>query len=243
MRSQMLGLSPHSAASSARALRSLPAVYGFSRYVIPPPSDWGEHKHVTGYWFLDEPWQPPDDLKHFLEHGDPPVYIGFGSMSAHHPQQTLELIFRALEHSGQRGVIARGWSRAKTVATPERVYILDKAPHGWLFPRMAGVVHHGGAGTTAAGLRAGVPTFIIPHMADQPYWGRRVYELGVGVKPVARHKLTADVLAEGIRQVVSDMKMREAAASLGEKIRSENGVENAVQVIERLAFKEAVSNP
>jgi UDP:flavonoid glycosyltransferase YjiC (YdhE family) len=240
---RMLGLPPHTAASSTRALRSVPTIFGFSRYVIPPASDWGKHRHITGYWFLDEAWQPPDGLVRFLEDGPSPVYIGFGSMSARHPQQTLELVFRALEHSGQRGVLARGWSRAESVNPPENIYVLDKAPHSCLFPRMAGIVHHGGAGTTAAGLRAGVPSFIIPHMADQPYWGRRVYELGIGVKPVPRHKLTVDTLADGIRQLVDDRQMREAAASLGEKIRSENGVENAVQVIEHLTHKTKVSSP
>lgn len=239
-----LGLPLHTPSSYAQVLHKLPAIQGFSRHVVPDAPDWGNHVCTTGYWFLDEgePWQPPDDLVHFVESGLAPVYIGFGSMAARHPQQTFDLVIRALEKSGQRGIIARGWSRAKITAVPDNVFVLDKAPHGWLFPRVAGVVHHGGAGTAAAGLRAGVPTFIIPHMADQPYWGRRVYELGVGVKPVPRHKLTMNSLANGIRQLVSDARLRDAAARLGENIRSEDGVAKAVRVIERLARKEKVSS-
>ncbi|MBP8058825.1 MAG: glycosyltransferase, partial [Chloroflexi bacterium] len=120
---------------------------------------------------------------------------------------------------------------------PDNLFVLQSAPHHWLFPRMAAVVHHGGAGTTAAGLRAGRPTFIIPHMADQPYWGRRVHELGVGVKPVPRHKLTAKVLAQKIEQLVRDPQIKTQAEALGAKIRAEQGAQAAVQAIEGMADK------
>ena len=113
--------------------------------------------------------------------------------------------------------------------------LVEHAPHEWLFERVAAVVHHGGAGTTGAGLRAGKPTLIVPHFSDQPFWGRRVHELGVGAKPIPRHKLTAENLADGIRAVVSDRDLPEAAAALGAKIRAERGVENAVKWIEKMA--------
>jgi UDP:flavonoid glycosyltransferase YjiC (YdhE family) len=227
-----LGLTAHTPSSYAHSLRKLPTIQGFSQYVVPHV--WGEPVYTTGYWFLDEPWQPPDDLTRFLDNGEPPIYIGFGSMSSHNPQ---EMVIEALAKVGQRAVIARGWGKTAVATVPEQVCVVDKVPHGWLFSRMAGVVHHGGAGTTAAGLRAGVPSFIIPHMADQPYWGRRVHELGVGSKPIPRHKLRVDSLANGIHQLVADSRMKAAATRLGEQISAEDGVGNAVQIIERLASK------
>jgi sterol 3beta-glucosyltransferase len=159
------------------------------------------------------------------------VYIGFGSMSNRAPQQTLELIQDAVKQSGQRAVVAAGWGDLPTGATPE-VCVVKSAPHHWLFPQVSAVVHHGGAGTTAAGLRAGRPTLIVPHMSDQPYWGRRVHELGVGVKPIPRHKLTAETLAARLRQLASDGVIRERAAAMGVKIRAERGVESAVAAVE-----------
>ena len=123
---------------------------------------------------------------------------------------------------------------------PESVFAVESLPHSWLFPQMAAVVHHGGAGTTAAGLRAGVPSVLIPFMGDQPFWGRRVHDLGTGTKPIPRKQLTADKLAEAIETAVSDEVMRERAASLGERIRAENGVSQAVRLIERLTEQAAV---
>ena len=190
-----LGLPEHSIASYTRATHALPTIYGFSPHVVPPPKDWRATIHATGYWFLDVPdWQPPDDLTRFLEAGDPPVYVGFGSMPSRDPQQTYNLITTALRQSGQRGIIASGWG-GQVATQSESIYVLDHAPHDWLFPRVAAVVHHGGAGTTAAGLRAGKPTLVVAHLADQPYWGRRVHELGVGAKPIKRQKLTVEALA------------------------------------------------
>ncbi|MEK7327332.1 MAG: glycosyltransferase, partial [Chloroflexota bacterium] len=137
----------------------IPSLYGFSAHVLPKPADWDEHQHVTGYWFLEaQPdWRPPTDLASFLEGGPPPIYVGFGSMSHENPERQTHLALRALELSGQRGVLLTGWGGLTRQATPPNVFFVDNVPHDWLFPRMAAVVHHGGAGTTAAGLRAGVP--------------------------------------------------------------------------------------
>ena len=232
-----LGLPAHSTGSYLRALGKTPSVYGFSRHVVPQPPDWGDNQQITGYWFLDEGqnYQPPADLARFLAAGTPPVYVGFGSMSSGRPQETLDLIAEALRRSGQRGIIGSGWSGAEASNLPENMLLVEHAPHEWLFERVAAVVHHGGAGTTGAGLRAGKPTLIVPHFSDQPFWGRRVHELGVGAKPIPRHKLTAENLADGIRAVVSDRDLPEAAAALGAKIRAERGVENAVKWIEKMA--------
>ncbi|MGZ3644212.1 MAG: glycosyltransferase, partial [Ktedonobacteraceae bacterium] len=143
------------------------------------------------------------------------------------------LVLRALARTGQRGVLFVGWGGLKKEQLPETVFMTESIPHSWLFPRMAAVVHHGGVGTTAAGLAAGVPSIITPFFADQPFWGQRVYELGVGPKPIARKRLTADNLAEALDRVLSDGDMRKKAAALGEHIREENGVAQAVKIIEQ----------
>lgn len=237
LRTQQLGLPAHTPRSYLAAKHATPIVYGFSRHVVPRPADWPASISISGYWFLEEgqAWQPPADLQAFLAAGPPPVYIGFGSMSHRDPQATLRLIVDALQPSRRRAVLAAGWSGVRGEQLPDHLFALESAPHDWLLPRMAGIVHHGGAGTTAAGLRAGKPTLIIPHMSDQPYWGRRVYELGVGPKPIPRHKLTADALARGIDALVGDTAQAQRAARLGQAICAEDGVAAAVATIERLA--------
>jgi sterol 3beta-glucosyltransferase len=156
-------------------------------------------------------------------------------MPSSDPAKMFATAAEALQKSGQRGIISGSWNHVSVADLPEDIIMLRQAPHQWLFPHMAGVVHHGGAGTTAAGLRAGVPSLIVPHMADQPYWARRVYELGVGAKPVPHHQLTADRLADGIRALATSQQMKQNAAALGEKIRQERGVENAVEAVDQIA--------
>ncbi|NWF69781.1 MAG: glycosyltransferase family 1 protein [Chloroflexi bacterium] len=214
---------------------TIPMLYGHSPAVIARPADWPTHWHVTGFWFLETPetWQPPAALSAFLEGGTPPVYIGFGSMSGRKPEATTRLVLEALRISGQRGILATGWGGLAQSDLPDTVYALESVPHDWLFPRVAAVVHHGGAGTTAAGLRAGVPSIIIPHFGDQPFWGQQVKRLDVGVRPIPRKELTAARLAEALTQATGDVALRQRAAVLGERIRAEDGVQNAVQLIER----------
>lgn len=228
-----LGLPAHNATSYERAARPLPTLYGFSRLVVPPATDWTPLDQLSGYWFLDEEsdWQPPDALVQFLDSGTPPVYVGFGSMSSSSPQQTVDLVTNALQQAGQRGILAAGWSGAQVHSTSSDVFMLDKAPHDWLFERVAAIVHHGGSGTTGAALRSGKPSLIIPHFSDQPYWAKRVYALGVSAKPIPRNKLTAEKLAAGIQTLVSDGEMGRKAAELGAKIRAEDGVANGVRIL------------
>lgn len=232
---QGLGLPAYSVASFQRILRSTPMVSGYSPSIIPHPADWPESVHVTGYLFLDSQadWQPPTELEAFLEAGDPPVYIGFGSMAGRHPERLAGLILEALARSRQRGVLLTGWGGLRADAAPANVFVLDSAPHSWLFPRMAAVVHHGGAGTTAEGLRAGVPTVILPFAFDQSFWGARVKALGLGPEPIPQKKLTADRLAHAITIAVTDQAMRRRASACGEAIRAENGTDNAVRIIQR----------
>lgn len=223
--------------------RGVPVLYGYSQHVLPRPHDWADHHHVTGYWFLDAPadWTPPADLTAFLDAGEPPVYIGFGSMGGRNPEEAGAIALEALERSGQRGVLATGWGGLKTGNLPASVHLISSIPHSWLFPRMAAVVHHGGAGTTAAGLRAGVPSIIVPFMGDQPFWGRRVTDLGVGPVPVSRKDLTAERLALTITEAVTNAPMRRKARDLGEKIRAEDGIASAVAFVER--FSQQPVNP
>lgn len=209
-----------------------PTVVSCSPHVFPQADDFPPHIHHTGFWFLDEEpgWTPPAALTDFLQRGPAPVYVGFGSIGD--PKQaahTARTVAEALRRAGQRGILATGWQGSSDEPLPENIFTLESAPHSWLFPRMAAVVHHGGAGTTAAGLRAGVPAVVIPHGLDQPAWARRVRELGVGTS-LPRKKLTAERLAEAIG-VVSKSEMRAAASALGEKIRAENGAEKAAKVI------------
>lgn len=227
-----LNLPPQSAKANKIVRHNMPILQAYSRYVVPHPADWPPNIHTSGYLFLDEQsdWQPPVALQKFLDAGPPPVYIGFGSMTGRDAGKTTELILAALAISEQRAVVGSGWSGLGDGRLPGHIFQLDAAPHDRLFPLMAAVVHHGGAGTTAAGLRAGIPTLIIPHFADQPFWGRRVYALGVGPKPVPRHKLTVDKLARGIETAVFDPHIRQRAAALATKIRSENGIRQAIAV-------------
>lgn len=220
----------------SEAIQGMPVLYGYSPSVIPRPADWHENNHVTGYWFLDaeETWRPPSALIDFLESGSPPIYIGFGSMGNRKPEETTGLIIEAVKKSQQRAILHSGWNGLQKSDLPESIFMIDSIPHSWLFQRMAAVVHHGGAGTTAAGLRAGVPGIIVPFFADQPFWGARVAELGVGPKPIPRKSLTAEQLSQAIQVAVTNADMRQRAANLGAKIQSEDGVAEAVEIIGRL---------
>lgn len=220
------GLPGASAASFAHTLRTTPPIAAYSPAIIPPPEDRPEQVHITGYLFLEERaavWQPPPDLRAFLEAGPPPVSIGFGSMAGRDPAQLARLAIEALALSGQRGSPLTGWVlHAETV--PDTVERSDAAPHSWLFPRMAAVVHHGGAGTTAEGCVWGIPAVITPFAFDQFFWGARVQALGLGPAPIAHKQLTAARLAAAIHKAVTDPGIRQRAHACGQTIRSEDGV-------------------
>jgi sterol 3beta-glucosyltransferase len=234
-RRELLGLPPAPVFGPFTRERTAPVIYGYSPQVIPRPGDWGDNQQVTGYWFLDPPasWQPPSALVDFLQAGPPPVFVGFGSMGSQKPEQTTALIVQALAQTGQRGVLLSDWNGFRSEALPESVFLTGPVPYSWLFPQMTAVVHHGGAGTTAAGLAAGVPSILAPFMGDQPFWAQRVHQLGVGPKPIPRRRLTVEHLSAAIHIAVTDDTMRAAAARLGERIREEDGVARAVAVIQQ----------
>ncbi len=214
----------------------MPRLYGFSPSVVPKPGEWSDQAAVTGYWFLNQAagWSPPKPLVDFLEAGPPPIAIGFGSMVVSSADNITELCIEALSKANQRGILLTGWGGLHVDDLPKHVFVIESAPHEWLFPRIAAVVHHGGAGTTAAGLCAGVPTIIVPFITDQPFWGKRVHELGVGPKPIPRGKLTADRLAAAMTEAVTNQSIGQRATELGEKIRAEDGIAGAIDVIHQV---------
>ncbi|HSL28078.1 MAG TPA: glycosyltransferase [Anaerolineales bacterium] len=231
-RKNVLDLPP---AKGENLLRGKPItrLYAYSGAVVPRPADWDESSVVTGYWFLDAPanWGPDPELVKFLHDGSTPVYIGFGSMFMGGGKQKTDIAVKALRLAGQRGVLATGWGGLTAENTSRDVFVLDDIPHDWLFPQVAAIVHHGGAGTTGAAIRAGKPQIICPFVGDQFFWGQRVAELGVAPSPIPQMKLTAETLANAIKYAVSDDNIRQRALSLGETVRAENGIERAVNHI------------
>jgi sterol 3beta-glucosyltransferase len=213
----------------------MPVINGYSEQLFHKPNDWPKNIYITGSWIIkDDPsWTPPPDLNEFIKTGKPPIYVGFGSMKDISKfKETFGIIVQALEISKQRAVIGLGWNTLNlNEPIPDNVFLIDNVPFTWLFPQMAAVVHHGGAGTTSIGLTAGKPTIIIPFNADQPAWGRRVFELGVGARPIPKKKLTADKLAFAI-QYALDSQVVLKAEELGQKLRKENGVDTAVKIID-----------
>jgi sterol 3beta-glucosyltransferase len=216
--------------------RPFPILYPYSPAVLPIPPDFPAHVHVPGYWFLDQAtgWAPPAELARFLDAGTPPVIIGFGSMHGTHVAERTQAVITALQASGQRGILLRGWGGLRAVELPATIMALDEAPHDWLFPRAAAVVHHGGAGTTAAGVRAGKPSIICPFLGDQPFWGRVIQQRGVGPAPIPHRQLTVERLTAAITTVVQDAAMGARAAALGDAVRREDGVGCAVAVLEAI---------
>ncbi len=216
-------------------------LHAHSRHLVPRPDDWSARERVTGYWFTapEETWQPPAALARFLAAGPPPVYLGFGSMPAEDAGRMTRLVRDALAASGQRGLLATGWGGLEDAARSEtgsdRVLVIEAAPHSWLFPRCAAVVHHGGAGTTHEALRWGRPTIVCPVFGDQPFWGRRVRALGAGPAPLPQRRLTAAALA-GALSAVGDPAILARATALGAALRAEGGVAAAVEALESLSL-------
>lgn len=230
-RAEALGLSPR----PTRALPPHGTLYAYSPLVLPVPPDWGADVAVTGYWFLDHgDWRPDPALAAFLASGPVPAYIGFGSMPGLDPVAMTETIVAALRRTGQRAVLATGGGALGGADLPDFVHGLAEAPHDRLFPLVSGVVHHGGAGTTGAALRAGRPMAICPFFGDQPFWARRMQALGVAPAPLDRKTLSPDALAAAMTALANPV-LRHRAEDLGQAIRAERGIANAVAFIEARA--------
>ncbi|WP_340682602.1 glycosyltransferase [Amycolatopsis coloradensis] len=208
----------------------------FSRQVTLTASDWPDSVHTTGFWYLPAAagWEPPAALRDFLDAGPAPVYIGFGSMAGRDSRRTRAVVEEAVRRAGVRAVLATGWGGIAADAGTGDLFVLDHAPHDWLFPRTSAVVHHGGGGTTGAALAAGKPQVVCPFVADQPYWANRMHAVGVAPPPIRQQHLTVDRLTAALRQATDDVGMRERAERLGREIRAENGVAAAVALLEKL---------
>ena len=232
-RQQVLGLPPGRNPFAALERERWPTLYGFSRSVVPRPADWGPEVELAGYWFLDRDpsWRPPAELEVFLDAGPPPICVGFGSMPSPDPTALTREVLGALELAGQRGVLLSGWGALAGVELPKTVFALEAAPHDWLFPRMAAVVHHGGAGTTSAALRAGVPSLVVPFIADQWFWGGRVAALGAGPRLFSRRKLDAACFGAALRDLVQNPSYRAGAERVAAELAVEDGVGRAVAAL------------
>jgi UDP:flavonoid glycosyltransferase YjiC (YdhE family) len=218
------------------AIASNGTLYAYSRHVVPVPPDWGSDVLVSGYWFLDSKnWRPPDDLAAFLAEGEPPVYVGFGSMPGVDPGRMTAIVVEALGRQGKRGILAVGGGALTAEHKSRHVHVVRDAPHDRLLREVSAVIHHGGAGTTAAALRAGKPMNICPFFGDQPFWARRITDLGVGLS-LDRRALTVESLTDAIA-AMDDPLMRRQADAVGARIRDENGVATAVGFIEAVANK------
>jgi sterol 3beta-glucosyltransferase len=208
----------------------LPVLGAWSPAVIPRPTDWPEQARVTGYWLMPpSDYQPSAELRDFLSRGPAPVLVSFGSMVDEDPAGLAAIVEQALDRADRRAVLVGGWSGLSV--SSERILSVNSIPYDWLLPRVAAAVHHGGAGTTAAVLRAGVPSVAVPFGTDQPYWSRIVHRLGAGPPPIPRSRLTADRLARAITAAISDQSIRARAAALGRAISAEDGVKTAVDEV------------
>lgn len=212
----------------------IPVLYALSPLLMPRPLSWNEHIHMTGFWTETEvpDFTPDKSLCDFLSAGEKPVYIGFGSMVSGDMGKTLSIVLEAVEEAGIRAILQKGWGGAEVKAPSDRVYVADYIPHEWLFEQVSAVVHHGGAGTTAAGLKAGKPTLIIPFGGDQPFWGMRVRALGLGPKPIRREFLTVERLTRALVDLTQTKSYYVAAKELGIRLREENGTKIAADIIE-----------
>ncbi|MGS2644450.1 nucleotide disphospho-sugar-binding domain-containing protein [Streptosporangium sp. LJ11] len=214
-------------------------LHGFSRHLLLPGADYPPQVHTTGFWFLPAApaWSPPQELATFLADGPAPVYIGFGSMAGTDPHRIGRIVTDAIRLTGMRAVLVSGWGGIAVddqPALPKEVFLLDQAPHDWLFPRMAAIVHHGGSGTTGAALASGRPQVICPFVADQPFWAARAHAAGVAPAPLPQRHLTAQGLATAIRQATAEEAMAQRADRLAHAVRDEDGTKAAITVLESL---------
>ncbi|KAF1971242.1 UDP-Glycosyltransferase/glycogen phosphorylase [Bimuria novae-zelandiae CBS 107.79] len=215
----------------------VPYTYMWSPGLVPKPKDWGPEIDIAGFVFLDlaSSFKPPDDLKKFLDAGEPPVYIGFGSIVVDDPDEFTKLIFKAIEIAGVRALVSKGWGGFGSNATaPDNVFMLENTPHDWLFPKVSAVVHHGGAGTTAIGLKCAKPTMVVPFFGDQPFWGAMVSKAKAGAHDCILYKhLTAERLAEGIKQCLTEEAKRNVQKIADSIAKEGDGALNAVRSFHR----------
>lgn len=216
-----------------------------SRQLAEPQPDWGENQQVCGFFNLPDAaqeWQVPDDLQTFLDTGPAPIYITFGSMmglpeASEDLDETITLWSEAVRQAGCRAIIQTHWGHASPFPESDNIFRIESAAHSRIFPHCAAVMHHGGAGTTQSSLLAGCPSIVVAHIADQFFWGNELYCHGVAAKPLKRQSVTPAKLAHAIREVLASPQMKVKSETMGKAMRDENGVENAVHIIEDYMHK------
>ncbi|MFE4453985.1 glycosyltransferase [Streptomyces sp. NPDC056796] len=209
--------------------RDVPLLCPVTRSLFTEPSDWPELSRVTGYWFWDREWTPPQDLVDFMDAGTPPVTLSFGSIwPVHPPTETLDKVLAVVRSHGRRLVLVGGGP----ATVPEDVFRIDDVHYPWLLPRSSVVIHHGGCNTTGEALRSGRPQVVVPTFADSPFWAARVHALGVAAKPIPFQKFTLDRLDEALGDALGDENIRRTAHDIGEYVRAEQGTEKAAEILE-----------
>ena len=209
-----------------------PILCAWSPSLLSPSSDWPPHVHITGYYFFphDNIYRAPAELLSFLQQGKPPVCVTFGSMVNRDRKRIHRIVHETLVQTGNRGIVLSGWGGVQDVSSQDLLYF-EAIPHEWLLPRCKTVIHHGGAGTTGAGLRAGIPNIVVPFMGDQPFWGERVHAMGVGPKPILVKDLSVEKLSHALVETEEE-DLRQRAQAIGHQISSEDGTGETVKRIE-----------
>ncbi len=210
----------------------IPMVYGVSPNLLPTPIDWPINVHLCGQWLAPNPaWMPPPALANFLAAGEAPIYIGFGSMTGFDSSRLLNALIQAMD--GRRALFHPGWSGIDPKPLPDNFFTIGDTPHDWLFPRVAAVIHHGGSGTSHSAARAGVPSIVSPFAGDQFFWAERLRLAGVAPAAVDIRRPGAEAFASALDFAATE-QVRNRARVLGEKMRAENGVLDAVMALERI---------
>lgn len=215
-----------------------PVLHPFSRHLCPPPREWDGLAEAIGFLQLppEQEWTPPAELDRFIDDGEAPIYIGFGSMVGADPDRVTRIVLEALAGTGVRAVLHGGWGGLAATQTDVPAYFLSgEVPHSVLFARMSAVIHHGGPGTIATALRLGLPQLSVPFIPDQRFWGRRLARLGLGPNPIDIDKLSVAKLRAALRQLVSTPAYRERAQAMRGQVETENAGKHAVAALESLA--------
>ncbi|ARV46680.1 glycosyltransferase [Bacillus inaquosorum] len=211
----------------------IPVLYGCSPSIIPFDQQWKGHVSMQGFWFLaEDDWNPPPELLHFLEAGPPPFTVSFSSMPLQNPDHTLNMLQQAFKETGQRAILLTGSSGIKQMTDSPHIYTAGSIPHGWIFPQSRAVIHHGGAGTTAAALKAGKPMVICPFSGDQPFWARKTRDIGVAAAPLKERDMTVAAFVSRINELISNNTYSQRASEAASLIDKEDGVRHTADFIE-----------
>jgi sterol 3beta-glucosyltransferase len=209
-----------------------------SRSMLTEYKGWPQNHQITGFWYVDEEqdWNPDPKMLDFLNSGAKPIVISFGSMAGRNSDETTKILLEAVQRVGGRAILQAGWGKLGNLELPDNILRMDYAPHLWLFPQASCVIHHGGAGTTAAALRAGIPSVVVWHMLDQPYWGNRLAKLGLSPRPISRYDLSAQKLADRIQEAIGNSSYAQACGRMARRLAEESGAQEAARMVYELGI-------